>query len=308
MATALASSRLHQAPSRGLKEVMTNDRVASSDASPREQEARLIVRRQDIEFTDVGPGRVEIAVTVTNDGPRRSPKALAVLQAAPLGAFVDWRPLTVLRVPALETGESAVLRTEADRVIPKPLGPPDRLPPARLLTALDFGEREPGKAVAPPSVRPKLPPSPIDLLTGPNTYWAGNINIFVGGKAVERHMAKALRILPERTNVAAFFVGGGPDYYRFDLLGLGPDWHASIVDAGNATSMAQRRFDRTAIEPGSWISFGTHSFLFLALRPPANCRQADVEVHVTQRSTQKTAVVEFSFDPQAAGPGCYVVD
>jgi len=192
MTTTFASSRLHQAPSRELKEVMTNDRVASSIASPREQEARLIVRRQDIEFTDVGPGRVEITITVTNDGSRRSPRALAVLQAAPLGAFVDWRPLTVLRVPALETGESAVLRTEADRMIPKPSCPPHRRPPARLLTALDFGEGEPGKRVASPSVRPKLPPSPIDLLTGPSTYWAGNLNVFVGGQAVERHMAKAL--------------------------------------------------------------------------------------------------------------------
>ena len=42
-------------------------------------------------------------------------------------------------------------------------------------------------------------------------------------------------------------------------------------------------------------------------RPPVVVR-ADVEVHVTQRSTRKTAVVEFSFDPRAVGPGCYVVD
>jgi hypothetical protein len=50
------------------------------------------------------------------------------------------------------------------------------------------------------------------------------------------------------------------------------------------------------------------SIIFLALRPPANCREVNVDVHVTQLSTQKSAVVEFSFDATAAGPGCYVVD
>jgi hypothetical protein len=45
----------------------------------------------------------------------------------------------------------------------------------------------------------------------------------------------------------------------------------------------------------------------LALCPPADCTAAALEVHVTQRSTGQSAVVEFSLDPNAAGPGCYVV-
>jgi hypothetical protein len=153
-----------------------------------------------------------------------------------------------------------------------------------------------------------LPPSPLDLLAGPNTHWAGNINVFVAGKAVERHLAKALRIYPERTNVAMFIVGASPDSYRFDLLGLGPDWDAAIVDPMNAGSLSQGMSDGTAIEPGSWHFLRSHSLLFLVLRPSAGCREGGVEVHVTQRSTRKTAVVEFSFDPRAVGPGCYIVD
>ncbi len=47
--------------------------------------------------------------------------------------------------------------------------------------------------------------------------------------------------------------------------------------------------------------------MLLAMCPPEGCRQGNVEVHVTQRSTGKTAIVEFSFDAAAAGPGCYVV-
>jgi hypothetical protein len=146
------------------------------------------------------------------------------------------------------------------------------------------------------------------LLTGTNTYWAGNLNVFVGGKDVERHMARALRILPERTNVAMFVVGGGPDSYRFDLVGLGPDWNAVIIDPMNAASLSRGISRGTAIEPGSWLSLRSNSLLFLALRPPSQCSAGEVEVHVTQRSTRKTAVVEFSFDSRSLGPGCYVVD
>ncbi len=64
----------------------------------------------------------------------------------------------------------------------------------------------------------------------------------------------------------------------------------------------------TLIDLGTWVPMHCNSLVFMALRPPANCREANVEVHVTQRSTQETAVVEFSFDARAAGPGCYVVE
>jgi len=47
--------------------------------------------------------------------------------------------------------------------------------------------------------------------------------------------------------------------------------------------------------------------LVLALVPPAACRRGSVAVHVEQRSTGRVAVVEFSLDAAAAGPGCYVV-
>jgi hypothetical protein len=66
--------------------------------------------------------------------------------------------------------------------------------------------------------------------------------------------------------------------------------------------------DGTAIPLGTWTSLRGPAMLLLVLRPPANCREANVEVHVTQHSTRKTAVVEFSFDPRASGPGCYVVE
>jgi hypothetical protein len=45
----------------------------------------------------------------------------------------------------------------------------------------------------------------------------------------------------------------------------------------------------------------------LTVHPPKECSEDEAEVHVTQRSTGEVAIVEFSLDPNAAGPGCYTV-
>src|SRR5206468_786870 len=79
---------------------------------------------------------VRIQVTVHNPGPHRSRPTSMRLESAPLGAFVPWRPLTVLAVPALEPGESRELSTELPRPHPAPLGDFSRIPPQRLLTAV----------------------------------------------------------------------------------------------------------------------------------------------------------------------------
>src|SRR5262245_38868022 len=106
-------------------------------------EALLHIERTDLEFHDVPGGRVALRVTLTNRGTGPSPETAALLSAAPFGAFVPWRPLGALAVPALEPGESHVLRAEAVRVKAKPLGPPDRVPPRRLLTALGADDPRP---------------------------------------------------------------------------------------------------------------------------------------------------------------------
>ena len=86
---------------------------------------------------------------------------------------------------------------------------------------------------------PTLPANPFDLLSRGNLYWAGNLNVFVGGQAVERHRACELRIVPERTNVVMFFVGNGqPDHYRFDLQGVDRRWEATLMNPRVAHSLA----------------------------------------------------------------------
>lgn len=114
MATSIAESRVQRDP----ECAAFNPRSGPATGSARpglKRTAHLMVRRQDIDFRDVAPGQVEIAITVTNAGSSPSYEDFAMVQSATLGAFVAWRRLTVMAVPALQPGESTVLRTNVSR-------------------------------------------------------------------------------------------------------------------------------------------------------------------------------------------------
>jgi hypothetical protein len=271
----------------------------------------LEVDRDDIVFFDAAPGRVRIEVTVWNRGVDPSAPTAATLMAAPLGAFVPWQPLMTLPVPAIEPGGSAVLRAEAARRTPRPLGPPDRVPPA---PAPDGAGRRRRGARGPAPARgrttaggPSLPYDLFDLLRSGNANFAGNLNVFVAGRAVERHLARALRVYPGRPNFAMFVVGSGPDAYAFRLTGDGAGWGARLYDGTDQQSLAIDPRDAVPLAPDGWIAVEGQRMMFLVLEPPVDCPKGTVEVHVLQRSSGKRAVVEFDLDPHAAGPGCFVV-
>jgi hypothetical protein len=290
----------------------------------------LEVDRSDIVFHNIGHDRVHIEFTVRNRGDGYCEPAHAHVEAAPLGAFVPWRPLATAPVPPLAPGESHQVRIEALRVTPAALGEPDRVSPQRLLAALGSGDRAarqgptPGAwllghmlARHPRHVRPRaeavatgpaeLPPDLFELIGRSNPHWAGNLNVFVGRRSVERHLARALRVYPGRTNLAMFVVGTGPDAYAFRLAGQGAAWDAALYDATAGESL-RIDFNRCpAIAEDQWIEVTSRRLMMLALRPPADCGLGSVAVHVTQQSTGKDAVVEFSLDPSAAAAGCYVV-
>ena len=141
-----------------------------------------------------------------------------------------------------------------------------------------------------------------------NPHWAGNINVLMGDTDVERHMAQALRIYPARTNLAMFFVGDHrSDQYMFELKGLGAEWDAALYGARNLDSLLTRPEDNPAVQQSQWIKLDKTQIMLLAFRPPDDCPTADLEVHVRRRLTGQRAIVEFSFDPSACGPGCYAV-
>ncbi len=294
--------------------------------------AELHVERTDISFQDVAGGKVRIQVTVQNTGARSSRPTPMRLESAPLGAFVAWRPLAQLVVPALEPGESREMSVEVERPRPAPLGDFDRTPPKKLLTAIDSPDEsgeDPRTAktsaglagwvnlmrrrqkVTPdntPAAKRTLAPDLWDLVGRGQPYWAGNINVFIGRKAVERHRAQALRVYPGRTNMAMFVVGGfgKHDAYSFGLSGLNRDWNTTLYEGTNKRDLVINALD-AAIEERKWVESNGGLMVMLATQPPADCTTGSLEVHVMQRSSGETAIVEFSMDATAKGPGCYVV-
>lgn len=267
---------------------------------------QLVVRREDIRFCDDGSGWVNISVTVRNGGEGPSRPTRMRIDAAPLGAFVPGRRIGVLPVPSLAPGLAVEFRTRAWRGRVRPLGSPRRIKPHDLLTAI--ADPDPPRRRWPTRLlrtSPRLPPDPLGLLGCGGRYWAGNIDVFIGDQAIERHRAEALRIYPGRENVAMFFVGSRPDRYLFHFGGVGATWspRISLFTLMDADSFS----GGTWIEPGRWVTLPGTALARLQLFPPQECQQGELYVYVIQGSTGKEAVVEFSLDPRAKGPGCYVV-
>lgn len=295
-----------------------------------QSEADLIVDPSDISFHDLDKERVLIRVRVRNGGTQRSKRTFIRLQSAPLGAFVPWRPLAVLPVPPLEPGESRELSCEAAASHPAALGSFDRLPPKTVLTAVDAAPDEPAPqpgagltamlelfrrartdrmpAKSAPAKGPSLAPDLWDLVGREQPHWAGNINVFIGTQAVERHMANALRIYPGRPNLAMFLVGGLgiPDAYAFGIEGLPSGWQAALYDVTTAKTLVVGASD-ASIPEREWVETDGPLMIMLAVRPPAVCEEGNVKVQVTRRSNETSAVVEFNLDPTSQGPGCYAV-
>ena len=266
---------------------------------------RLQVAREDIAFHGVSSDAVLIEVTITNAGQGPSLPRLAAVEAAPLGAFVPWRRLGMLAVPALEPGQTTVVRGTARRRRRASLGRPDRVAPAQLLQALAGSRRPPRMPTA--AGLAELPADPFELLGQSNPHWAGNLNVFVNRTPVERHLAQALRIYPGRLNLAMFVVGCGADEYAFHLAGDGAHWDAALHNLMGRSTLALGVEDGDPLREGSWIRIEQQTMMMLSLRPPQDCVQGSALVHVEQRSTGKRAVVEFSLDAHARGPGCFVV-
>ena len=289
-----------------------------------ESHAVLRVDRKEILFHDLPGDKVRVQIRVHNDGIFRSEPTLMRIESAPLGAFVPWKPLTQLRVPSIEPGESRVPVTEVIRSRPVPLGNFDRVPPRTLLTAVSSPDetppanpdmrkfwalmfrsrsRRPSNAGVNPGT---LAPDLMDLLGNGQPYWAGNINVFVGNRAVERHIARALRVYPGRTNLAMFVVGSPPnsDAFEFELIGLDSEWKAQLFDMTNGKSLRASEGDGL-IESDRWVESNGMLLVMLAIQPPSNCDVGNLEVHVTRRSSRETAIVEFNLDPKSQGTGCY---
>jgi hypothetical protein len=283
--------------------------------------ATLSFERQDINFYSPRPDQVVVSVALRNERSVPTGPTSVRFETAPLGAFVRWQPLAYALVPAIAGGQTHLVRFVIPRSRNAPLGRhPGGIPPARLLTALGMGE--------PPRRGPRLvgvsdgdsetmafqtgalPADPFELLGHANPHWAGNLNVFVGERAVERHLAQGLRVYQGRVNTAFFMVGSGRDAYAFELAGAGAHWDAALYHTlarGTLGQLMLHLDEIDRVDDREWVEIERQAFLLLAVRPPNGCGLGSLEVHVTQRSTGRTALVEFSLDPGFAGPGCFVV-
>jgi len=279
--------------------------------------AELCVRRSGIRFHNVSLDRVHISVEVENQGRARSSPTPLRIESAPLGAFVRWRPLATLRVPPIPAGGSTIVQTVVRQPRPGRIPGLSGLVPPGLLTATGAGDERRRADLPGPSMlihrllqsmgilsTCELPPDLQDLLAGTQPHWAGNLNVWIGRKPVERHRAPRLRIHAGMTNLAMFLLGDRPDQYAFHVEGSGAGWSRALYDtAENRIIDCEPGVDRRS----RWCVVNSMRPLLLALRPPEFCGRGNVELHVTQRSSGETAVVEFDLDPTADGPGCYTV-
>jgi hypothetical protein len=277
---------------------------------------QLYLRHTDISFHNMAYDRVAIQVTVHNPAAQWSMLTRMVVQAAPLGAFVPWRHLTSVNVPEIEPWGQVQVETRIPAPQSTPLGNPEQVTPQQILNALDrsqaasmelfgglWGNWPLGLEMIGQS---GLPDDPMMLLGRPNPHWAGNINVFIGYCAVERHKAQALRIYPGRTNLAMFLVGSGMDAYAFQLAGVEPDWGAKLYSMTMAKSVVDLQSGCPTPQL-KWIDGRKVRLVQLSISPPKGCGKGEVQVHVTQKSTRKRAVVEFSLDPHATGPSCFTI-
>jgi hypothetical protein len=292
-------------------------------------EAELNVERTDITFHDLAGDKVLIQVTVCNTGTRSSAPTPMRLESAPLGAFVPWKPLAQLVVPALEPGESREMSIEVPRPRPAPLGDFNRVPPKNLLTAVNAAAESPKEprqsfnsrladamrwrqklfsARATAVGKTSLAQDLWDLSGRGQPHWAGNINVFIGRKPVERHLSRALRIYPGRTNMAMFVVGeaGKREAYSFELAGLSSGWKTVMYETTHNKNLLADPSD-APIKETQWVEAAGSLMVMLATHPPVDCKAGKLEVHVTRRSSGDSAIVEFDLDPAAQGTGCYYV-
>jgi hypothetical protein len=272
-------------------------------------EADLFIGREGIRFWNKTSDRMVIEIEVHNLGTHRSTETILLVQSAPLGAFVPWQPLAHVAVPAIQAGRSTTVRLEATAPLAAAL-PPDRRTPAQLLTALDQQEPYRRRRTPRPATGRAWPGLASDLLQrlgGGGVHFAGNLNVFVGHRSVERHLAQALRIYPGRDNLAMFVVGSGPDAYSFEIHGAPIDWKASLLRPAASEASLLDLGNHHQVEVRQWVTVACQELMMLLLQPPTGCTSGKVDVKVCQRSTGREAIVEFSLDPSAAGAGCFTV-
>ena len=267
------------------------------------------VRREAIDWRWRAPGALEIELTIRNPSMRTTAPTHAIVRSAAFGAFVPQRPLTVLAVPAIAPRGRVTLTAVAPTSL---LARPDERPnleaprsdeTEQLVRELErelelisetgrrFDRAELERWVAWTRARKPLAAPGV-------VHWMGNLHIFVGGTAAERHQARGVVVRRGFTTLVPFEVGDGhADAYRFRLDGDASQWEPALVDSCDDGRDLPFARGRRSDEGHEWFEAGM-AWLRLSVRPPESAAAGRSELHVQRRSTGQTTVVEFELDPR----------
>lgn len=175
------------------------------------------IGRESISWRTVAPGRVEIAVDLRNDAPEPTEPGELVIEAAALGAFVPFTPVTRVAVDALEPGGRRRVTIPVARAFLPGQG--------NFLPAMaDALGRMPG-----------MTPQFLDLLQ--HAEWAGNVNVYFDrqpGRAVEVHRALGLKVRAGKPVAIMVDLPHGRSDYRVDVRTSDPAWTAEVASLTGA--------------------------------------------------------------------------
>ena len=146
-----------------------------------------------------------------------------------------------------------------------------------------------------------------------NRHWAGNINVHLCGKAVERHQANGLRIYPGLENWAIFNLGsrkGGE--YLITFEGCGADWEPRVyhhpdarVEPGPGDLSKERRGE--GIGSGGTIVTPTGSaWMSAVVSPPGDATVGNLDIGILELSSGRETTVEFGLNANASGRGLII--
>jgi hypothetical protein len=206
----------------------------------------------------------------------------------------------MLQVPAIPPLRCVNVSTEVDETPVRPLA--DSQPPKQVLPVASdmdedeswadrreflLGRRALRRIAKNTTGNTRLPEDLTKLGGWGGLHWAGNLEIFLEDCDVARHKATHLRIVPNALNRVWFLVGNPQrDRYRVNIC-REPGWEYELM----------------GFAEDEWVEVD-QAYGALSVTPPLDARHGSFSIYVEQASTGKTAIVEYGFDADAAGPGC----
>jgi hypothetical protein len=243
-----------------------------------------VVRREGIDWRGgIGGAPLEIRLAFENPGTVRTAPATARVEVAAFGAFLPWRPLTAVSVPAIPPGGRIVLTATAQGDLP------DRENAADLVAQMDNAESANDiMSLMAKVLRAAFAWKDVDQLNMNPIHFVGNLNVFVSRrKTVERHQQRAIGLRPGHSNFTMFAVGDGKhDVYSLRLEAE-PGWDVQLSGCPWDTPIG--------IESQS---------IAASITPPIGVEYGRIGIWVKRHSTGEEVPVEFELAVDARTLTC----